>query len=93
MFVNLTPDQLKEWFLLEENRQIIRKQLPRGYAKEIANNHNVTASTVYKLMAGSYFSIKLLVAVLETVAQHQNQTLLLSQTANNLINQINHEKT
>ena len=93
MSLNLSQQiNLAEWFATNENRLAFKKQLPRGYAKIVANETEYSLSAIYKLMAGVYFNLQLLVKLIEIANKHCEDKNKLNQQGSTLLKQLLHEK-
>ncbi len=71
MSINLEQISLETWFKDKANRNLVKKKLPKHFAKTIAEKHKCSFNTVYQLMAGNYFNLRLFIALLELAAQNE----------------------
>lgn len=69
--VDIEKVNLETWLKDKSNRILVKKRLPKHFAKTIAKSQGCSHNTVYQLMAGNYFNLKLFLALLELAAQNE----------------------
>jgi hypothetical protein len=92
MQLNLNETNLQTWFSVKENRLYIKKYLPIGYAKEIANKHEYSLSAIYKLMAGAYFKLEISLALVELAVKNEKNRKEVEGKIINLLNNFTYEQ-
>lgn len=88
MIIDFKDINLEDWFKEKENRKLVRKYLPKHFAKTIAAKEQCSYNTVYQFMAGNYFRLTILVSILELAMDNIANQSKLENKALDMINKI-----